>query len=63
MDLGEVYARHKAQVTVPHRTSFYHILWLKSGVSQHFVDFQTYPDIQPDTLLFINKDAVHAFEN
>ncbi|MBL7978131.1 MAG: AraC family transcriptional regulator [Bacteroidetes Order II. Incertae sedis bacterium] len=62
VDLGEVYARHKAQVTVPHRTDFYHILWLKAGVSQHFVDFQTV-DIEPNTLLFINKDAVHAFEN
>lgn len=62
VDLGEVYARHKAQLILPHRTDFHHILLLKGGMSRHFVDFQTI-EIQPITLLFINKDAVHAFEN
>lgn len=62
VDLNEVYTRHKSQMIVPHRTDFYHILLLKSGVTKHFVDFQTI-EIQDITLLFINKDAVHAFEN
>ncbi|HNM23785.1 MAG TPA: helix-turn-helix transcriptional regulator [Saprospiraceae bacterium] len=62
VDLEEVYARHKARMIQPHRTDFYHILLLKGGVSRHFVDFQTV-DIQPTTLLFVNKDAIHAFED
>lgn len=61
VDLGEVYARHKDQMTAPHRTDFYHILWLEGGLSKHFVDFQTV-DLEPFTLVFINKDAVHHFE-
>ncbi|MBP9872947.1 MAG: helix-turn-helix domain-containing protein [Haliscomenobacter sp.] len=62
IDLGAVYARHKARMTVPHRTDFFHILLLKGGISKHIVDFQIF-EIQPVVLLFINKDAVHAFEN
>lgn len=62
VNLGEIYARHKALMTAPHRTDFFHILLLKGGVSKHFVDFQSI-DIQPPTLLYINKDSVHAFEN
>jgi AraC-like DNA-binding protein len=62
VDLGEVYARHKAQMTVPHRTDFYHILWVESGMKKHFVDFQTI-DLEPFTLVFINKDAVHHFDD
>ncbi|HRD83292.1 MAG TPA: helix-turn-helix transcriptional regulator [Saprospiraceae bacterium] len=62
VDLNKVYALYKDQMTAPHRTDFYHILLLKGGVSKHFVDFQAI-EIQSITLLFINKDAVHAFEN
>ncbi len=62
VDLSKIYALHKDRMTVPHRTDFYHILLLKGGVSKHFVDFQTI-EFQPVTLLFINKDAVHAFDN
>ena len=62
VDLEEVYVRHKSKMTVPHRTDFYHILLLKGGVNRHFVDFKTI-DIQSFTILFINKDAVHAFDH
>ncbi|MBK8655177.1 MAG: hypothetical protein IPN20_15015 [Haliscomenobacter sp.] len=49
-------------MTVPHRTDFFHILLLKGGILKHIVDFQIF-EIQPVVLLFINSDAVHAFEN
>lgn len=62
VDLGQVYARHKAQMILPHRTDFYHILHIESGVKKHFVDFQII-EIVGLTLVFINKDAVHHFEN
>ena len=61
VDLGEVYTRHKALMTVPHRADFYHILLVEEGASRHFVDFQEL-SLEPFTLLFINKDAVHHFE-
>lgn len=62
VNLDEVYARHKAQMTLPHRTNFYHILLIESGVKRHFVDFQII-EIEGFTLIFINKDAVHHFES
>ncbi len=62
VDLGEVYARHKAKMIVPHRTDFYHILLLESGASKHYVDFEVV-DLQGFTIIYLNKDAVHAFEN
>lgn len=62
VDLSEIYARHKSQLTFPHRTDFYHIIWMEGGAEKHFIDFQTI-ELKSFTLLFINKDAVHHFEN
>jgi AraC-like DNA-binding protein len=61
VNLEAVYTQHKAQMTMPHRADFYHILWIEGGVSRHFVDFQEIA-VEPFSLVFISKDAVHHFE-
>lgn len=63
VDLAETYARHRAQMTVPHRTDFYHVLLIRGGAARHFVDFQTVELPSAPSLLFIDKDAVHAFDD
>ncbi|MFL9483242.1 AraC family transcriptional regulator [Chitinophagaceae bacterium LWZ2-11] len=48
-------------LTKPHRTEFYHILWVKEGAPTHIIDFKPVK-LQPGSLLFINKDKVHMFD-
>ncbi len=52
---------NKAHLTTPHRTNFYHIFLFDNCQPTHFVDFEKIK-IQPYTLLFIDKDRVHQFD-
>ncbi|MBM3436107.1 MAG: helix-turn-helix domain-containing protein, partial [Bacteroidetes bacterium] len=45
----------------PHRTNFYHIFLFEKCQPKHWVDFEPIK-IEPYTLLFINKDRVHQFD-
>lgn len=45
----------------PHRTNFYHIFLFENCQPTHFVDFEPVK-IEPYTLLFINEDRVHQFD-
>ncbi|QHI36229.1 HTH-type transcriptional regulator ChbR [Kordia antarctica] len=49
-------------VTKPHRTEFYQILWFQKGSPTHLVDFNPIK-IKPNSLLFINKNSVQLFDN
>ncbi|RIV18708.1 AraC family transcriptional regulator [Fibrisoma montanum] len=59
--ISTIFQEHKAKVIKPHRADFYHIFWFTQGTPVHTVDFIPIP-IQPDTLLFINKNRVHLFD-
>ncbi|MEM7102755.1 MAG: helix-turn-helix transcriptional regulator [Bacteroidota bacterium] len=61
VNLKKVYQEHKDIVTIAHRTSFYHILWFKEGSPLHMVDFETVK-IDPNSILFLNKNVVHRFD-
>lgn len=45
----------------PHRVEFYQILFTTKGSGTHFIDFQQY-EYTPNSILFISKGQVHAYE-
>ncbi|MCX6265982.1 MAG: helix-turn-helix domain-containing protein [Bacteroidetes bacterium] len=51
----------KDHLIVPHRTNFYHIFLFENCQPTHFVDFDPIK-VEPYTLLFIDKDRVHQFD-
>lgn len=59
--LEKLYSNHADMLTTPHRTGFYHILWFLKGTPVHWVDFAPI-QVQPGTLLFLNKDRVQRFD-
>ena len=52
---------NKKHLETPHRTDFYHIFLFENCNPTHFVDFNPIK-IQPNSLLFIDKDRVHQFD-
>ena len=52
---------HKANIITPHRTNFYHVFLFENCQPTHYVDFEKIK-IEPYTLLFIDKDRVHQFD-
>ncbi|MEP7266447.1 MAG: helix-turn-helix domain-containing protein [Saprospiraceae bacterium] len=52
---------NKAHLITPHRTDFYHVFLFENCQPTHYVDFEKIK-IQPFTLLFIDKDRVHQFD-
>lgn len=59
--INDHYVRTNANLRRPHRASFYLIFWFKNGTPIHTVDFhQIHP--QPDSFLFVRKDAVQFFD-
>ncbi|TMM56877.1 helix-turn-helix domain-containing protein [Maribacter algarum] len=49
------------KASVPHSHSYYQIIWFFEGAGTHTVDFEQF-EIKERTVLFINKDQVHAFD-
>lgn len=52
----------KQDMVSPHIHSFYQIIWFKSGIGKHFVDFNEY-EVSENTIFFIAKNQVHAFDD
>ncbi|MEI8047047.1 MAG: helix-turn-helix domain-containing protein [Bacteroidota bacterium] len=51
----------KDHLVTPHRTNFYHIFLFENCLPTHIVDFEPIK-IEPYSLLFIDKDRVHQFD-
>jgi AraC family transcriptional activator of pobA len=51
----------KDHLITPHRTNFYHIFLFENCQPTHFVDFEPIK-VKPHSLLFIDKDRVHQFD-
>jgi len=62
LNLGELYSNSFDNLTVPHRTDFYQIIWFKTGSPKHMVDFNTI-DIAPNSILFVDKNSVQCFDS
>lgn len=60
-DIQELYHQCTDALVKPHRTNFYHILWIQKGTNTHNIDF-TPIELKPNSLLFINKNSVQAFD-
>ena len=53
--------RIRFSLEIPHRVSFYHIIFITKGCGVHHIDFTPYA-YKEGSILFIAKDQVHAFE-
>lgn len=60
VDVAELYKYKQELIVKPHRTGFYHIIWIEKGETIHMVDFHPVY-IKEQTLLFLNKDVVQRF--
>ncbi len=61
VELDVLIKTSKEKIYLPHRTNFYHIFLFENCHPTHNVDFQNIK-IKPNTLLFINRDSVHMFD-
>lgn len=52
---------NRPHLVTPHRTDFYHVFMFEECMPTHLVDFNPIK-IKPYTLLFIDKDRVHQFD-
>lgn len=62
VDLSELYNKSKHILTHLHRVGFYHIIWFQDCNVTHLVDFVPIK-IKSNSLLFLNKDVVHRFDD
>lgn len=62
VSLKKLFKIHKKILIRAHRTGFYHILWFQQGNPVHLVDFNPV-QVQPQTILFLNKDTVQKFDS
>jgi AraC-like DNA-binding protein len=62
VDIALIYKQNREMLTSPHRTGFYHILWIQKGPTEHMVDFNAVP-LKENSLLFLDKDIVHSYNN
>jgi len=46
---------------IPHRINFFNLIVIEAGKGEHMVDFQNVP-FQPGSVLFIQREQVHAFD-
>lgn len=60
-DIQALYNQCTDALIKPHRTNFYHILWIQKGKNKHTIDFNTM-ELQSNSLLFVNKNIVQVFD-
>ena len=46
---------------LPHQLKFYNLIFFTQGTGRHFIDFKWHP-IQPNTLVYLAKEQVNAFD-
>ncbi|SDM24187.1 AraC family transcriptional regulator [Kriegella aquimaris] len=60
--LAELFQDFSKDLTSPHRTEFYQIIWFQKGTRTHMVDFNPI-SIKHNTLLFLDKNSVQCFDD
>jgi len=55
--IADTIAKHRDNITLPHRDSFYNIFWYQKGSAIHFVDFKPIK-VKPNSILFVDKNRV-----
>jgi AraC-like DNA-binding protein len=61
VNLDKLTSEAKDFIFIPHRTNFYHIFIFENCTPVHFLDFKNI-EIKPHSLLFIDVDRVHQFD-
>ena len=62
LNLGELYSNSFDDLIISHRTDFYQIIWFKTGSPIHIVDFNPI-QIEPNSILFVDKNSVQCFDS
>ncbi len=62
LNIKDLFTKCGEIMTISHRTDFYQILWFMKGDLTHIVDFEPIK-IEPDTMLFLNKNIVQKFDS
>lgn len=62
ISLGELLQDFSKDLTTPHRTECYQIIWFQKGTPTHMVDFNPVP-IKQNTLLFLDKNSIQRFDD
>ena len=62
VNLGALFSDSFEDLIIPHRADFYQIIWFKMGTPVHMVDFNPI-QIQPNTILFVDKNSVQCFDS
>ena len=62
ISIKDLYSNNRKQLTLPHRTDFYHLIWIEKGSPTHLVDFHPVK-IPKNNILFLNKAQVHFFDS
>ncbi|MFK7968885.1 MAG: helix-turn-helix domain-containing protein [Bacteroidia bacterium] len=60
-DLHAYRNKNVEKAAIPHSHSYYQIIWFFEQGGSHLVDFTSY-DIHANTVFFVNKDQIHAFD-
>jgi len=60
-DLNSYRKKWHDEATTAHSHSYYQIIWFTKKGGTHQIDFKEYP-VDINTLLFIGKDQIHAFD-
>lgn len=50
-----------SRTPIPHRHSFYEIIYIKQGEGNHIIDFEPYP-IKPESLYIFSPDQIHFWQ-
>lgn len=61
-DLNAYRKKSGEKAAKPHSHSYYQIIWFFESGGTHTVDFTNF-DIKANTILFISKDQIHAFDD
>lgn len=61
VDIADLYRASNKIITKPHRAGFYVILFVESGNSKHFIDFNPI-ELTSNTIVFFHKDIVQQFD-
>jgi AraC family transcriptional activator of pobA len=59
--IADTIAKHRENMTLPHRDSFYNIFWYQKGNATHFVDFKPIK-VKPNSILFVDKNRVQMLD-
>ncbi|MGF1704351.1 helix-turn-helix domain-containing protein [Enterovibrio baiacu] len=64
IDMAKIYRSkgYDHDPAAPHRVSFFMMIFIEEGEGVHMVDFKEYP-FKPGTMLFVQRDQVHAFDD